>query len=191
MLSLTGSLLPSGSSGVSHSNPGSTRTFAPTPGTQLANEIASRPSTSTKPAHLPSPGENLVTKPKPKKLKQKEHATTSGANIASEQDVNQAVHEAQPQVQGPAVPDIEDEDLRRHRKEQKKAEKEAKKQSKRSKESHQQTAAQAEERAGAMLAQVKQEKEEASSSPAGKEKKQKRSAEDAAVGEKATKRKKL
>lgn len=129
---------------------------------------------------------------KAKKSKKKESRVSKmGADIGKSADVDQAVHEAQPSVQGAAVPDIEDEDLRSQRKEQKRAEKEAKKQAKRDKESQKQTAEQAKERTEAMIAHVKEEDTASAASPKKKEKKHKRSADEAALGEKASKRKKL
>ena len=193
MLSLTGSLVASdGTTPASSSTAGFHRSIPPAPGSQLANELASRPSSSTNPAHLPSPGENLVVTEKATKSKKKDSRTsTTGADIASSAQVDQAVHEAQPSVQAASMPDIEDENLRSHRKEQKRAEKEAKKQAKRDKDSHKQTADQAQERTEAMVARVKDENESATISPKKKEKKHKRSADEAALGEKASKRKRV
>jgi hypothetical protein len=116
---------------------------------------------------------------------------TMGVDIANSSHVDQAVHEAQPGLQGNAMPDIEDEDLRSHRKEQKRAEKEAKRQARRDKESQRQTEAQAEQRAEVMISQVKEEGSDTMASPKKKEKKHKRSAEEAALGEKSSKRKKV
>jgi len=193
MLSLTGSLLGAHASGVPVDQPSVHASIAPAPGTQLDNELASRPSSSVNPAQLPSSGENLVVAEKGKKSKRKESSRvpTMGADIANSSHVDQAVHEAQPGVQGDAMPDIEDEDLRSHRKEQKRAEKEAKRQARRDKESHRQTEAQAEQRAEVMISQVKEERPDKMASPKKKEKKHKRSAEEAALGEKSSKRKKV
>lgn len=193
MLSLTGSLLGVHASGSPIGQTSVHASIAPAPGTQLDHDLASRPSSSVHAAHLPSPGENLVVAEKGKKSKRKESSRvpTMGADIANSSHVDQAVHEAQPTVQGSAMPDIEDEDLRSHRKEQKRAEKEAKKQAKRDKESQRQTEAQAEERAQGMISRVKEERPDTMASPKKKEKKHKRSAEEAALGEKSSKRKKV
>jgi hypothetical protein len=190
MLSLTGSLVTT--EAATSSTTTVYRSIPPAPGTQLANDLASRPSSSTNSARLPSRGETLATAEKPKEMKQKDsRVSIMGADIANAAHVNQAVHEAQPSVQAATMPDIEDEDLRSHRKEQKRAEKEAKRQAKRDKESHKQTAEQAKERTNALIADVKAEDTTTTASPKKKEKKHKRSAEEAALGEKATKRKKV
>jgi hypothetical protein len=193
MLSLTGSLLGVDASGVPLGRSFVQRSNAVASGTQLGNELASQPSSSINPTRLPSAGENLVVAAKNKRSKQKESSRvpTMGVDVANSSHVNQAMHEAQPDVQGTAMPDIEDEDLRSHRKEQKRAEKEAKRQARREKESQRQTEAQAEQRAQAMVSQVKEEGADGVASPRKKEKKHKRSAEEAALGEKSSKRKKV